>query len=122
MLHKNCLECGDRILGRADKKFCGDACRNAYNNKLNADANNQVRNINHALRKNRRILEDLLDGNADGKARIPLKKLAAKGFHFDYFTSLYITKTGSQYRFCYEFGYLRLEDDLYMVVRRDQQQ
>lgn len=118
---KQCQECGDKILGRADKKFCSDGCRNAYNNKLNADANNIVRNINNALRKNRRILETFLEGNDDGKTRVPLKKLSAKGFLFDYITSVYTTKTGSQYRFCYEFGYLKLDDEMYMVVRRDPQ-
>ena len=29
---KNCLECGDAIAGREDKKFCCDGCRNSYNN------------------------------------------------------------------------------------------
>jgi len=49
--NKNCPECDDKIKGRADKKFCSDACRNAFNNKLNSDANSTVRNINNALRK-----------------------------------------------------------------------
>lgn len=37
-MEKNCPECGDKIIGRADKKFCSDACRNAYNNALNKDS------------------------------------------------------------------------------------
>jgi hypothetical protein len=119
MSHQTCLECGDKLLGRADKKFCGDACRNAHNNKLNADANNLVRNTNNILRKNRRILETILSTYPDGKAKIQLKKLSAKGFNFDYITSTYTTKTGSQYRFCYEYGYLKLEDETYMVVKRE---
>ena len=41
---KTCLECGEPILGRSDKKFCSDLCRNAYNNKANSDSNNFVRN------------------------------------------------------------------------------
>jgi len=116
---RKCPECGDRILGRVDKKFCSDACRNAWNNRQNADANSTVRNINNALRKNRRILEDILHGHEDGKARVPLKKLSAKGFNFEYMTSLYTTKTGARYHFCYEYGYLRLDDDMFMVVRRE---
>lgn len=118
---RKCPECGDRILGRADKKFCSDACRNAWNNKQNADANSLVRNINNALRRNRRILETFLAGHEDGKARIPLKKFAAKGYNFEYFTNEYTTRNGSRYIFCYEYGYLRLDDDMYMVVRRDKQ-
>lgn len=120
MENRNCAECGERLLGRADKKFCSDACRNAYNNKNNSDANNLVRNINNALRKNRRILEQYLAGSADGKVRVPLKKLAARGFNLEYFTNIYTTKTGSKYHFCYEYGYLRLDDDYFMIVKREQ--
>jgi len=37
MLHKEdvvrkCLHCNHIIRGRADKKFCDDSCRSAYNN------------------------------------------------------------------------------------------
>ena len=54
-MSKTCLECGDKIIGREDKKFCSDGCRNAYNNKMNKDQNNLMRNINNKLRKNYRI-------------------------------------------------------------------
>lgn len=120
MENRSCAECGERLLGRADKKFCSDACRNAFNNKNNSDANNLVRNINNTLRKNRRILEQHLAGSADGKVRVPLKKLAARGFNPDYFTNIYTTKTGSKYHFCYEYGYLMLDDDYFMIVKREQ--
>ena len=56
---RQCEECGERVIGRADKKFCSDACRNAFNNALNKDNKNLVRNINNRLRKNYRILETL---------------------------------------------------------------
>jgi predicted nucleic acid-binding Zn ribbon protein len=47
---KNCLECTEKIVGREDKKFCSDGCRNAYN-KINKDSNNNMRNTNNKLRK-----------------------------------------------------------------------
>ena len=31
-------------MGRADKKFCNDQWRNSFNNNLNKDANESVRN------------------------------------------------------------------------------
>ena len=46
-LSRKCPECGDKIIGRVDKKFCSDQCRNTYNNRLNSDASNTVRNINN---------------------------------------------------------------------------
>jgi len=41
-----CLDCGEAIRGRADKKFCNDQCRSNYNNQLNNDSHNLVRNTN----------------------------------------------------------------------------
>ena len=79
---KNCLECGEKIVGREDKKFCSDGCRNAYNNKINKDSNNYMRNINNKLRKNYRILSEL---NTEGKSKTTRAKLFSKGFDFDFF-------------------------------------
>lgn len=110
---KVCLECGDKIKGRADKKFCSDPCRIAYNNKLNSDETNYVRNVNNILRKNRRILMGL---NTTGKTRVSRDKLNEKGFDFTYFTSLYKTKDGAVYYYCYEQGYLELEGNFFLLV------
>ena len=114
-MQKNCLECEEKIVGRIDKKFCSDYCRNAFNNKINKDQNNLVRNINNRLRKNYRILEEL---NPTDKTRTSRSKLLAKGFSFDYFTSIYTTKTGTVYYFVYDQGYLPLEGDFYALVKR----
>ena len=84
-MNKVCLECGEKIVGREDKKFCSDGCRNAYNNKINKDSTNYMRNINNKLRKNYRILLDL---NAEGKSKTTKTKLLSKGFDFDFFTRL----------------------------------
>lgn len=111
---KNCLECGEKIVGRADKKFCSDLCRNAYNNRLNADSNNLVRNINNALRKNRRILETHCP---DDKAKVSKNTLVREGFDFGYHTSVRQTQKGAVYYFVYEYGYLALENDNYLIVK-----
>jgi len=113
---KHCLDCGEELMGRADKKFCNDLCRNNYNNKLNKDTSNLVRNINAILRKNRRILEDL---TPNGKAKVQREKLILKGFNFNFHTSIYTTKAGATYYFCYEYGYLQLEDDYLALVKND---
>lgn len=112
---RKCPECGDVIVGRADKKFCSDQCRNTYNNKLNSDASNTVRNINNILRKNRRILQE--SNKQSGKSMVNKEVLLTKGFNFTYHTHTYTTKKGDIYIFCYEQGYLYLEDkDLYLLV------
>lgn len=108
-----CLECGDPLAGRKDKKFCGDYCRNTYNNRLNEDANQYVRRVNNILRKNRRILAK---NNPNGKKTVDGMVLAEEGFNFHYYTNIYTTKKGGQYFFCYEQGYIKLDDDKYMLV------
>ena len=113
---KNCLECGDKIVGREDKKFCSDGCRNAYNNKMNKDHTNLMRNINNKLRKNYRILTEL---NPDGKTKTTKNKLISKGFDFDLITSVYTTKTGNTYYFVYDQGYMAVENEGYVLVKKD---
>ncbi len=117
MEKKNCIECGEEIIGRQDKRFCSDQCRSAYNNRLNSDATNFIRNINNILRKNRRILAEL---NPDGKTKVHRDKLSERGFKFSYFTNEYVTKSGNVYRFCYDQGYLEVENDFYTLVVRQQ--
>ncbi len=113
---KNCLECNEKIVGREDKKFCSDGCRNAFNNKVNKDSNNFMRNINNKLRKNYRILTEL---NIDGKSKTTRNKMMSKGFDFEFFTNILNTKTGNTYYFIYEQGYLFLENDYLMLVKKD---
>jgi predicted nucleic acid-binding Zn ribbon protein len=113
---RNCLECGEKIIGREDKKFCSDGCRNAYNNKINKDSNNLMRNINNKLRKNYRILSDL---NSEGKSKTTRSKLLSKGFDFEFFTSIYTTKTGNTYYFLYDQGYMAIENEGYVLVKKD---
>lgn len=113
---KSCLECNEQFNGREDKKFCSDGCRNAYNNKINKDSNNYMRNINNKLRKNYRILSEI---NTEGKTKVSRSKLLSKGFDFDFFTNILQTKTGNTYYFLYDQGYLALENDIFMLVKKD---
>jgi hypothetical protein len=114
---RNCLACDKPLKGRSDKKFCDDYCRAAYNNELKSITNNQMRNVNNALSKNRRILEALLP-EGEETAKTTKEKLIQKGFAFKYITHLYTTKTGKTYYYCYDHGYLPLENDWYLIVRR----
>ena len=114
---KPCLACNKPVKGRADKKFCDDYCRNAFNNQLKSDSNKLVTNINNALKKNRRILENLLP-DTEEMAKANKEKLQAKGFNFKYITHTYSNKKGNVYFFCYEYGYLPLDNDWYLIVKR----
>lgn len=85
---------------------------------MNSENSEVVRNVNAILRKNRRILSELLP--PEGKINLHKDKLVNKGFNFNYITHLYTTQKGSIYRFVYEYGYLPLENDFYMLVIREQ--
>lgn len=111
-----CLDCGEPIKGRIDKKFCSDYCRNAYHNKSNKEATNLIRNTNNWLKKNHRILTEL---NKSGKTKVNRSKLLQLGFDFNYFTSMYVTKTENVYFYCYDQGYLELENDSYLLIKRE---
>ncbi|MCF2489790.1 hypothetical protein [Dyadobacter sp. CY347] len=111
---KNCLECGKPLMGRVDKKFCLDMCRNSYNNRLNSDSYNIVRTMNNQLRKNRRILQDVCP---EDKIKTTKSLLLGKGFDFNLITSIRPTLKGNIYHFVYDYGYLELENDIYLIVK-----
>jgi predicted nucleic acid-binding Zn ribbon protein len=116
-VEKKCLDCGDTIRGRADKKFCSDQCRNNYNNRLNRDSNNYVRNVHGLLRKNRRILSDLFD---EGKTVIHKDALYALGYNFSFFTHIIESKDGDRYNFCFEYGFREKDKDFVELKQNSQ--
>lgn len=117
MAAATCLNCEEKIYGRSDKKFCSPDCRNEYNNALNRDDTNYMRRVNRLLRKNRHILKDL---NPKGKSKTTQQKLAKVGFNFNYFTSTYETRSGNQYFFCYDQGYLKLDNGWLALVEKQE--
>ena len=112
---KLCLECETPLIGRVDKKFCNDMCRNSYNNLLNKDANEYVRKVNVILRKIEEF-SSLMKGSDKGKAT--KEQLLLNGFNFYYYTNIYQTKQGKKYYFNYELGYLELEEEQFALVKK----
>jgi hypothetical protein len=110
-----CQECSQKLAGRKDQKFCSDYCRNTFNNRLNEDATKYIRRINNILIKNRRILSNL---NPNGKITVDGITLAEEGFNFHYYTNVYKTQKGASYLFCYDQGYLKMDNDQYMLVQK----
>jgi len=114
---KFCLNCRELIKGRSDKKFCGDHCRSNFNyNQTGADHLNFVRNVNRTLRRNRNILKAL---NKKGRTKVPKKSLSDRGFNFCYHTNILETSQRNRYYFCYEMGYLSLDDHEVLLISRE---
>ncbi len=116
MKDKHCLECGLEFFGRADKKFCTDSCRNSYNNRLNAKSSGYVKEINRTLKQNYAVLKRL---NIRGKTKLHRDRLLKEGFDFDFYTNIYTTRDQRQYHFCYDQGYLILEDGNVLLVKKE---
>ena len=116
-MERLCLDCGTLVKGRTDKKFCDDSCRNNYNNRLKTEDNQVIKRVNTILKKNRTILMQL---NPNGKVKISRKKLITAGFNFDYHTYNYTAQNGNTYIFCYEYGYLILKGDSFLLVKREE--
>ncbi|MCC6818015.1 MAG: hypothetical protein IT245_03880 [Bacteroidia bacterium] len=112
MRYKVCLECSKPMIGRRDKKFCDDGCRNAYHNRLNSERPYSVRSVNSILSKNRRIISQIL--LKESNQLIPENKLIKMGFNFDYFTSQ-TTKNNKVYKYCYEYAYVNEDKDQYFL-------
>jgi len=102
-----CLQCGKPIIGRSDKKFCDTLCRNSYNNKRRNEKESMIIQVNSVLRKNRRILSIL---NPEGKTTVRRSLLIKLGFNFRFSTHTFTTKNNFLYKFCYEYGYLEIND------------
>lgn len=108
MDERKCLYCGEILIGRQDKKFCCDSCRNSYNYEKNHQKINVIRNVNAVLARNYAVLQAM---NPKGKNFVSRQQLVDKGFDFKFFTHEYRTKTGSVYHFVYDQGYVPKEND-----------
>jgi hypothetical protein len=113
MMRRTCLQCSHVLTGRRDQKFCSDYCRNTFNNRKNEDATEHMRRVNNILRKNRRILKEYLLQENNSVSGL---QLAEEGFNFHYFTNTYRTREGIDHFFCYDHGYVPLENDQYTIV------
>lgn len=116
-MENTCPECGDKIIGRSDKKFCSDHCRNSFNNRKNKDTSKLLRDVNSILLKNHRILKDLF---AEGIEKIHRDKLLLKGFNFDFVTSICTTAEDKKYYYCYDHGIRNIEDNYYEISKQEE--
>jgi hypothetical protein len=116
-LNRTCRECGEKLIGRKDKKFCSDYCRTNYHNRIYQDAGRIRRKVHRILRNNQRILSEL---KTNGKSKVHRRQLVERGYKFGYLTNLFETQSGKKYKFCYDQGLLEQADGYYtLVVKQD---
>jgi hypothetical protein len=83
---------------------------------MKSGSNNLIRNINNALKKNRNVLSSFLN-EEDDTIKVSREKLLESGFLFKYGTHTYTNKKGNVYIYCYDYGYLKLDNDIILIVR-----
>ncbi len=110
-----CLSCNESFKGRIDKKYCSAHCRTTWHNIQHADRNNMIRNINNILRRNRRILNHLLQ---QGSSNLPPEVLNECGFNFNYFTYQTTLTNGLINTYCYDLGYHQMPNGHLEIVKR----
>ena len=104
-----CLECGETLKGRKDKRFCTPYCKSSYHYKKTCDNEASLfKKIDYQLKLNRRLLKNY---NKAGKAIIRKEELLSVGFNPKYFTHYWKNKKGEVYLFCYEYGFLERKEN-----------
>jgi hypothetical protein len=118
MITSFCKFCNKSVKGRSDKRFCSDLCRTAFhNNERRTDYRNElVCMINGQIKKNRNILKSILDEN---RTAFNSTDLLIRGFSFTFFTHENISKSGSVYRFCYDYGYWVGKEGAVYVIKAE---
>ena len=109
------MYCAHPISGRSDKKFCGDSCRNSYNNDKNRDQNLLVKKFHQRLQKNHRILNSFLQDETDKK--VFKIALVEAGFNLQSVTSYTSDPQGVAYFFVYEIGFRILDEHIMHLTR-----
>jgi len=100
----NCVNCGEILIGRRDKKFCDDHCRSLHHNIFYAPQYNIIRKTHTILRKNRRILmqASALFGE---RSRVSVHWLTQRGFSFHHCTQWIDQKNEKLQFVCYDIAY-----------------
>ncbi len=119
MVTKTCPVCHSSIRGRTDKRFCNDYCRNTYNNAKKSPQNALMRNINHQLSRNRRILLEQLTGKHTIQ-KTSKKKLVNAGFDLTFCTSARTAKDGTIIYGCYETAFIQLNETDVLILLEEE--
>jgi hypothetical protein len=104
---KICPVCGDPLRGRKDKVYCSPQCKNS------ATYDKRVLNepfflyVDRQLKINRKILKRY---NQSGFTTLRKDKLLDEGFNPRFFTHYWKNKKGQVYLFCFDYGFLEIEN------------
>jgi hypothetical protein len=112
-----CLYCEKPLnlnVGRKDRRFCDEQCKNKYHNTKTWEEEKEIKRIQLVLKKNRRILKKMFARKDHDE--IAKDRLLKEGFEFDFHTHFVETyHYKRQYTCCFDYGY-RLTKDKYKII------
>ncbi|MDQ3050950.1 MAG: hypothetical protein M3Q95_08710 [Bacteroidota bacterium] len=112
-MEKMCVSCGERVTGRADKKYCNEACKNEFHNRKSNRQSPAEKARMTAARKNRSILSKI---EASGLTQIGKTELELCGFNFEALTGLKMLGKGKFLLYCFDYQ-LQLQKEEWRIER-----
>ena len=103
-----CPVCGDSIKGRRDKVYCSPNCRSTAQYESRVINERFFLDVDKQLKINRKLLKRY---NKSGFTTLRKEKLWEDGFNPRFFTHYWKNSKGQVYLFCYDFGFLELDQD-----------
>ncbi len=104
---RECPVCRKEVVGRRDKVFCSPGCKSIHQYEQRLEHEGFFFEVDRQLKRNRSILRRY---NQVGKTTLRKEVLLAQGFNPRYFTHYWKNKQGQVYLFCYEYGFLSLQE------------
>ena len=103
---KKCPVCENEIIGRSGKVFCSLKCKSIdqYEKRQVEDA--FFIQVDRQLKVNRKLLKKY---NRSGFTTLRKEQLEKEGFDSNFFTHYWKNSKGEVYLFCYDFGFLEIE-------------
>lgn len=103
---KTCPTCGDIIKGRKDKIYCSVKCKSTAQYESRSMKEKFFIDVDKQLKTNRKILKRY---NKTGFTTLRKEKIIEEGFNPRFFTHYWKNQKGQVYLFCYDYGFLELE-------------
>ena len=117
-MKKKCIYCTAEFVGRSDKRFCSQSCKNNHNHSQRAATRSAVREIDTYLHRNREILQMLFEGTKETKIEVDRLVLVRAGFRFNYCTGVYVNKEGKMYYYVYDFAWMEFSSQVIMLIKK----
>lgn len=111
---KLCPVCEAPIRGRIDKIYCSIACKSMAQYEQRQEKETVFLRVDKQLKTNRKILKKY---NRSGKTIIRRTKIHQEGFDPKYFTHYWKNKNGDVYFFCYDFGFLKIQENQANILK-----